>query len=429
MYGSIGKLGITGFRCATNQAIAHCIPDLQLVTVEYLYVMLKALRDVLIAEGQGVAQQNISQRALRALEVKLPPLAEQHRILAKVDELMVLCDHLEAARKEREAARDRLAAASLARLNAPDPDTFQADARFALNVLPALSARPDQLKQLRQTILNLAVRGKLVGQDQTDTPATELLECIREAKVARLKETGDQRIRIVASPRASELRMDLPVGWAVESYENLFLFIDYRGSTPPKISAGVPLITAKNIRMGFLSADPREYVSLSTYRSWMTRGFPRRGDLFFTTEAPLGNVCLNDLDEDFALAQRVVCLQPYGRIDTRFFMYAMMSDVIQSALIDRATGMTAKGIKTANLKPMPLPVPPLAEQVRIVTMIDTLRGICDQLESSMASGEAARTRLLESVLYRALSPDASAPMSATAQALPRPRRLSRTRRA
>jgi restriction endonuclease S subunit len=101
----------------------------------------------------------------------LPPLAEQHRIVAKVDELMGLCDRLEAARAGREAARDRLAAASLARLNAPDPETFEADARFTLDALPALTTRPDQIKRLRQTILNLAVRGKLVPQDPNDEPA------------------------------------------------------------------------------------------------------------------------------------------------------------------------------------------------------------------------------------------------------------------
>ena len=119
----------------------------------------------------------------------LPPLAEQHRIVAKVDELMALCDRLEAARAGREAVRDRLAAASLARLNAPDPETFQADARFALDALPALTTRPDQIKQLRQTILNLAVRGKLVPQDANDEPASELLKRIAKEK-ARLVKAG-----------------------------------------------------------------------------------------------------------------------------------------------------------------------------------------------------------------------------------------------
>jgi type I restriction enzyme S subunit len=112
----------------------------------------------------------------------LPPLAEQRRIVAKVEELMALLDRLEAARTAREATRDRLTAASLARLTAPDADAadFPANARFALATLPALTTRPDQIKPLRQTILNLAVRGKLVEQDPTDEPASELLKRIAE---------------------------------------------------------------------------------------------------------------------------------------------------------------------------------------------------------------------------------------------------------
>jgi type I restriction enzyme S subunit len=124
-------------------------------------------------------------KLLRASYLPLPPLAEQRRIVAKVDELMALCDRLEAARGEREATRDRLAVASLARLNAPDPATFQDDTRFALDTLQALTTRPDQIKPLRQTILNLAVRGKLVPQDPNDEPASELLKRIAKEK-ARL---------------------------------------------------------------------------------------------------------------------------------------------------------------------------------------------------------------------------------------------------
>jgi type I restriction enzyme S subunit len=101
----------------------------------------------------------------------IPPLAEQRRIVTKLNELMALCDRLEAARAEREATRDRFTMASLARLNAPDVDTFHSDARLALDALPALTARADQTKQLRQTILNLAVRGKLVQQDSNDIRA------------------------------------------------------------------------------------------------------------------------------------------------------------------------------------------------------------------------------------------------------------------
>ena len=127
---------------------------------------------------------HMTKEKIEQLPFPLPPLAEQHRIVAKVDELMALCDRLEEARKTREETRDRLTAASLARLTAPDttPEDFPTHAAFALEALPALTTRPDQINALRQTILNLAVRGNLVKQDPADEPASQLLKRIEEQR-------------------------------------------------------------------------------------------------------------------------------------------------------------------------------------------------------------------------------------------------------
>ena len=95
MYGSIGKAGIAGIECATNQAIAHCIPDSDVVTTEYLFRLLVALRPTLFDLGKGAAQQNISQTILRHLVVEIPPIAEQERITSRIRELMALSDQLE----------------------------------------------------------------------------------------------------------------------------------------------------------------------------------------------------------------------------------------------------------------------------------------------------------------------------------------------
>jgi type I restriction enzyme S subunit len=133
----------------------------------------------------GTAQPKMNQAKMNSIPIALPPLAEQHRIVAKVDELMVLCDQLEAAKTEREQSRDRLVAASLHRLNFPDDtaetdtpglparqtDAFRDHARFVFKHLPRLTTRPEHIKQLRQTILNLAVRGRLVPQDLNDERA------------------------------------------------------------------------------------------------------------------------------------------------------------------------------------------------------------------------------------------------------------------
>lgn len=391
-----------------NQHIFRVIAEDKLASRDFLLLLLRnAIREMADGEhAHGLVMTHINRGPFLDHIVLIPPLAEQHRIVARVDELMSLCDQLEAAKAEREKCRDSLAAASLQGLNQPaeEEETFREHARFTFSNLPRITTRATHIKQLRQTILNLAVRGKLVEQDPGDETAEELLKRIADGKAERKANTGDARIKPEKNPVAEDLPMLLPDGWAAQSFQNLFLFIDYRGNTPPKTAEGIPLITAKNIRMGFLNREPREYISTETFKSWMTRGIPENGDLFFTTEAPLANVCLNEIKEPFALAQRAICFQPYAKIDTRYIMFALMSDIMQSLIDAHATGMTAKGIKAAKLKPLPIPLPPLAEQHRIVAKVDELMTLCDQLEAHITGTEQDSRRFLESVLAEALAP-------------------------
>ncbi len=379
-------------------------PYLQLSS-EYCALALRRpdFVDYVTRLGQGTKMPRLRTKDAVVAPFPLPPLAEQRRIVAKVDELMALCDRLEEARTVREDTRDRLTKASLARLSAADTDvpTFRSHARFAVNALPALTARVEQIKHLRQSILNLAVRGKLVGHDPEDEPALELLKRIAIAKSELKQKTGDSRIRPAHNPNRKDYPVSLPGSWEVQSFENLFLFVDYRGKTPPKTDAGVPLITAKNVRFGSLNREPREFIGQESFKAWMTRGFPQIGDLLFTTEAPMANICLNNIREPFALAQRVICLQPYGDICTRYFMFATMSNLTQTLIKDHSTGLTAKGIKAAKLKPIPIPIPPLVEQHRIVAKVDELMALCDRIEAGLAASDVTRSRLLESLIHDA----------------------------
>jgi len=167
--------------------------------------------------------------------------------------------------------------------------------------------------------------------------------------------------------------------WKKYIFKDISKFIDYRGRTPKKTDKGIPLITAKNVRMGYISEEPKEYIATKDYEDWMTRGIPKIGDILFTTEAPLGNVAELTFSYKIALAQRLVTFQPLkDDYISNFLKYYMLSPIFQNELWSKATGTTVKGIKTSVLKKFEIPLPPLPEQKRIVAKLDGLFEKIDQ---------------------------------------------------
>jgi type I restriction enzyme S subunit len=194
-------------------------------------------------------------------------------------------------------------------------------------------------------------------------------------------------------------------GWVQTTIGNCVRFIDYRGRTPNKTLKGLRLITAKNVKMGFLQRDPMEFVDPSTYSGWMTRGIPRKGDVLFTTEAPLGNVAQLDTDEKVVFAQRVIIMQPASDVlDSTFLKYLLLSPLIQQRIQDKATGATALGIKASLLRTVRIEFPEqLREQKRLVESLDTLRSDSLRLVDVYRKKLAALDALQQSLLTRAFA--------------------------
>lgn len=404
MYGAtIGKAAILADNAVTNQAVCGCTPFAGVFN-EFLFLFLLSQREQFHSASEGGAQPNISKVKIVWTPFPLPPLAEQHRIVAKVDELMGLCDRLEAARGKREAVRDRLAAASLARLNAPDPDTFRDDVLFTLEALPALTARADQITQLRRAILNLAVCGKLVPQNAGDKPASGLLKLIVKEKSRLLEQRGIKGDRPLPAVDEAERSFSTPVGWCWARAQDLSLKIsDGVHNKPNYVASGIPFVTVKNLTEGpGISFRETKFITERDHAEFIKRTHPEKGDVLITKDGTIGVARVIDTDRIFSIFVSVALVKMVLPSIAPFLTLCINADVVRDTIVPK--GAALKHLHLVDLRKLPLPLPPLAEQHRIVAKVDKLMALCDRLEASLTATATIRRRLLDALLAEALAP-------------------------
>ena len=172
--------------------------------------------------------------------------------------------------------------------------------------------------------------------------------------------------------------------------------VDYRGKTPKKVDEGIFLVTAKNIRKGYIDyAKSQEYVNPDDYAEIMRRGLPKIGDVLITTEAPCGNVAQIDR-EDIALAQRVIKYRPKdGRLNSSYLKYILLSEEFQNKLLKTSTGGTVKGIKGSRLHKLTIPVPSIEKQQQIVVILDRFDKLCNDISEGLPAEIEARQKQYE----------------------------------
>ena len=193
--------------------------------------------------------------------------------------------------------------------------------------------------------------------------------------------------------------------WDSSELNEFVSFIDYRGRTPVKTISGVRLITAKNIKLGYLQVKPEEFIAEDNYESWMTRGIPNFGDVIFTTEAPLGHIAQVNTEEKIAFAQRVIVMQPDSKkINQTFLKYLLLSNPIRNKILAQATGATVLGIKSRLLKKIGIDFPKSIEkQEGIVKNLDSLSAETKKLEAIYIQKIADLEEMKKSVLQKAFS--------------------------
>ena len=317
---------------------------------------------------------------------------------------MALCDRLEETRATREAARDRLSTASLGRLNAPDPKNFQRHARFVLDALPPFVTRPDQIRQLRSIILDLAVRGRLVPQSSEDEAASELLVRIDKhiAAYARSNRIGQNQ----PESMPDELPFPAPPGWQWARLCALFNVItDGDHQPPPKADNGIAFLTIGNITTGRLNFEGCRLVPEAYYETLAPYRTPKKGDILYTVVgATYGRPALVQTDRPFCVQRHIAILKPVDLIDQRFLLFLLASPLIYNQASSSTTGAAQPTIALRPLRNFVAPIPPAAEQRRIVAKVDELMALCDRLEHALATAGSGRSRLLNALLIEALAP-------------------------
>jgi type I restriction enzyme, S subunit len=370
-----------------------------LVLSKYLWIALRSpfMVECVEMKMRGQAYPAINDSDFALLPLPLPPAAEQRRIIAKVDELMALCDQLETAQAEREDRRNRLVASSLQRLNQPaDSSEFREHARFHMRHLPRLTTRPEHIQQLRQTILNLAVRGKLVRQDPNDEPASELLKRIKVEKARLIADGKIRKENHQSEIEPDEIPFALPKCWAWVRLGDVIHLVSGQHLQPAEYSdqqqSGPPYITGP--------ADFGEKGLVITRYAIIRKAVAENGQILLTVKgAGVGKTAICDRME-VAISRQLMAMTAIGW-SQQFLL--LTTHRLANALKENMRSLIP-GISREDVAQFAFPLPPIAEQHRIVAKVDELMTVCDQLKMQLTTAQAESRRLLEAVLHEALIP-------------------------
>jgi type I restriction enzyme S subunit len=389
-----------------NQAIVLFRP-LETKLSNYIYTYLNAGLFLSSIELIGTAgQDNISVTKSRTIVFPMPPLGEQHRIVAKVDELMVLCEQLEAQTENSIQAHQLLVETLLATLsNAKDANELTDNWQRISQHFDVLFTTQDSIDQLKQTILQLAVMGKIVKQDPNDKPVSKLLECIAEEKEQLVKAGKIKKQKpYISFDGLNALKRELPVNWAWIKLGQIADLV--RGGSPRP--AGDPRFYNGKIpflKVGDITRKKSKFVEGFNYTIKeaglsKTRMISVRTVLLSNSGATLGIPAICDFPATFndGIAAFV---EKSGHV-TDEYLYLYLSTLTKWFLDIASQGQGQPNLNTDIIKTTWFALPPVAEQLRIVKKVDHLLTICDLLERGLSELQTTQLHLTYALVEKNL---------------------------
>ena len=373
-YELVGKVApVTGIpHKATLGAFISLIRPNERVEPKFLYHQLawgKTQSRIRETASTTTNISNVSTKKLLTLEMFTPPLEAQREIVAEL---------------EKQFSRLDEAVTNLQRVKA-------------------------NLKRYKASVLKSAVEGRLVETEatlarregRTYETGEQLLQRILEERRAKWAGKGKYQEPEVTS--VFDLG-ELPHGWtwasAVQACEQV---VDCHNKTAPYTSTGIPLVRTTNIKDGRLLLDDTRYVDQPTYDFWSRRCPPEPGDVLFTREAPMGEAGIIPPGVKLCLGQRTMLMRPSPAISSSFLLSALLSPVVKD-LIDRvAVGSGVKHLRVGDVERLPVPLPPVAEQTRIVAEVDRHLSIIREVEAEVDANLQRAQALRQATLAKAFA--------------------------
>lgn len=402
--GTIGKTCIVrdaDVPANTNQALAIIRGTKTALWPPFLRIQLNSfLSNTVKDRARGGAMNNVSLGDLKKLIVLIPPYQEQKRISVKVDELMALCDELEKLRAKQE--HKRLAANSSALnhlVTATESDDFRDAWRFISRNFSELYSVKDTVTELRKAILQLAVMGKLVQQDPKDPPASELLKEIEIEKQQLIKEKKIKASKPLPKIKPEEVPYELPKGWEWVRFGNLSEI--ERGGSPRPINA---YLTDDPDGLNWIRIGDTEksdkYIT-SAKEKIRREGLSKTrmvypGDFLLTNSMSFGRPYITKIEG--CIHDGWLRIHPPAKLERDYLYHLLSSSYVAKHFKAAAAGAVVLNLNADKVRDLPIPIPPLPEQHRIVAKVDRLMALCDTLEEKIDTANGKQAAVLGAVM-------------------------------
>ncbi len=400
----IGYVAIADAELSTNQGFKSCVPYIK-ESAEYIYYFLLASAKKIDAEASGTTFKEVSGAIVSKILLPLPPLSEQLKIVSRANELMSLCDQLEQQSLTSLDAHQQLVETLLGTLtDSQNAEELAENWTRISEHFDTLFTTEASVDALKQTILQLAVMGKLVPQDPNDEPASELLKRIAQEKAQLVKEGKIKKQKSLPPISDEEKPFELPEGWEWSYLSDIGILARGRSKHRPRndptlyADGTIPLVQTGDVARsnGCINTYSALYnqLGLSQSKLW------NKGTLCITIAANIADSGILNFDACFP--DSVVGFTPYeNEMPVLYFHYFMMT--IKSTLEKFAPSTAQKNINIDILSQLFFPCPPLEEFHRIVDKVQNLLSVCDVLRAYIQSAQQTQLHLADALTDAAIN--------------------------